>query len=317
MIPQDRIDQARSRIVKVVSPDVSLKRNGKGLTGLCPFHQERTPSFYVFLDSLSYHCFGCGAHGDAISYLMHTRRLDFHDAVAQLIGVNPKTQEPVRAPEAKMQSGRVTPSPSAYIADLWATATDDRLTELYLYSRGIRVRPRQLPWALRGTKACWCSETRTNRPAVLAALQGEDGAVCAIQRVWVNDRLLVEDGVAPEKGTRAVDLETGKKTLGSMGSAAVRLAEPGPILGLAEGVETAMAAAQLFSVPVWAACGASRLGSIRLPNCVRSVVIFGDSGAAGEASAEKACATYSRRGYGCQVEIPPDGDWCEYLVRTR
>jgi DNA primase len=116
--------------------------------------------------------------------------------------------------------------------------------------------------------------------------------------------LLIDAGVSPAKGTRATDLEAGKKTLGPMGAGAVRLAEPGQVLGIAEGVETALSAAQLFRCPVWAALGAHRLGSIFLPSSVKKVVIFGDLGPAGEKAAAAAVIAYRRRGYTAESVFP-------------
>ena len=75
---------ARSDIVSVVSRYVSLSRRGSGNLGLCPFHNEKTPSFHVSSDKQFFHCFGCGAGGDVISFVMKIENLDFPDAVAKL-----------------------------------------------------------------------------------------------------------------------------------------------------------------------------------------------------------------------------------------
>ncbi len=75
---------ARSDIVEVISTRVPLKRKGREYTAPCPFHDERTPSFYVSPTKQFYHCFGCGAHGTAISFLINYDRLEFLDAVEEL-----------------------------------------------------------------------------------------------------------------------------------------------------------------------------------------------------------------------------------------
>lgn len=75
---------ARSDIVEVVGARVPLKRKGREYAAPCPFHDERTPSFYVSPTKQFYHCFGCGAHGTAISFLMNYDRLEFLDAVEEL-----------------------------------------------------------------------------------------------------------------------------------------------------------------------------------------------------------------------------------------
>jgi DNA primase len=68
-------------IVDLISRHVPLKRAGTTFKGLCPFHDEKTPSFTVNKASRHYHCFGCGAHGDAVAFLMQHERLDFKQAL--------------------------------------------------------------------------------------------------------------------------------------------------------------------------------------------------------------------------------------------
>lgn len=75
---------ARTDIVEVINPRVPLKRQGKEYSARCPFHDERSPSFTVSPTKQFYHCFGCGAHGTAISFLMNYDRLEFLDAVDEL-----------------------------------------------------------------------------------------------------------------------------------------------------------------------------------------------------------------------------------------
>lgn len=78
-------------IEQVVSPYANLKRRGKTLVGLCPFHNEKTPSFTVYPESHSFYCFGCGAGGDVISFVRRMENLDYVEAVksvAQLAGVS-------------------------------------------------------------------------------------------------------------------------------------------------------------------------------------------------------------------------------------
>ena len=86
MIPRAFIDEVLNRvdIVNVISPSVTLKKTGSNLQGLCPFHQEKSPSFSVSETKQFYHCFGCGAHGTAISFLMEYAGLSFVDAIEEL-----------------------------------------------------------------------------------------------------------------------------------------------------------------------------------------------------------------------------------------
>ncbi|HRO26607.1 MAG TPA: DNA primase [Luteimonas sp.] len=75
---------ARTDIVEVIGARVPLKRQGREYSARCPFHDERSPSFTVSPTKQFYHCFGCGAHGTAISFLMNYDRLEFLDAVDEL-----------------------------------------------------------------------------------------------------------------------------------------------------------------------------------------------------------------------------------------
>lgn len=85
-IPASFIDDllTRTDIVEVIQARVPLKRAGREWTACCPFHDERTPSFTVSPVKQFYHCFGCGAHGSAIGFLMEYERLEFVDAVEEL-----------------------------------------------------------------------------------------------------------------------------------------------------------------------------------------------------------------------------------------
>src|SRR5438046_317303 len=86
MIPQPFIQDLLNRvdIVDVVGRYVQLKKGGANFMGLCPFHNEKSPSFTVSPTKQFYHCFGCGAHGTAISFLMEYSGFGFVDAVKDL-----------------------------------------------------------------------------------------------------------------------------------------------------------------------------------------------------------------------------------------
>ncbi len=88
MISQESIERvkAEASIVEVVSETVKLRRSGMYYSGLCPFHSERSPSFFVREQSNSYHCYGCGAYGNVISFVMASRAMTFPDAVELLAG---------------------------------------------------------------------------------------------------------------------------------------------------------------------------------------------------------------------------------------
>lgn len=85
-IPEDIVQRIKddSDIVAVISEYVSLKKSGKDLKGLCPFHQEKTPSFYVVPSKQFYHCFGCGKGGNVVNFIMEYERLEYPEALRHL-----------------------------------------------------------------------------------------------------------------------------------------------------------------------------------------------------------------------------------------
>ena len=102
-------DELRQRLslVDVISRRVSLVKKGQNYWGCCPFHNEKTPSFSVSEDKGFYHCFGCGEHGDIISFVMKSENVDFKTAISELAEMaglkmpefKQKTQEQIKAEE--------------------------------------------------------------------------------------------------------------------------------------------------------------------------------------------------------------------------
>ena len=87
-IPQSFIDDltARADIVELIGSRVELKKAGREYRACCPFHNEKTPSFWVSPQKQFYHCFGCGAHGTALGFLMEYDKLSFPEAIEELAG---------------------------------------------------------------------------------------------------------------------------------------------------------------------------------------------------------------------------------------
>ncbi|QDZ26556.1 DNA primase [Noviherbaspirillum sp. UKPF54] len=145
MIPQSFIQDLLNRvdIVDVVGRYVQLKKGGANFMGLCPFHNEKSPSFTVSPTKQFYHCFGCGAHGTAIGFLIEYSGLGFVDAVkdlAQNVGmVVPEQDRLLPAQRAEVQAK------SLALSDVMAKASDFYRQELrgaqnaiaYLKKRGL------------------------------------------------------------------------------------------------------------------------------------------------------------------------------------
>ena len=104
LIPQDFIDDliARADVVEVIGKRIQLKKAGREFKACCPFHDEKTPSFTVSPGKGFYHCFGCGAHGTAIGFLMEYEHMSFVEAIeslASIMGVDvprDETERPAR-----------------------------------------------------------------------------------------------------------------------------------------------------------------------------------------------------------------------------
>ncbi|TMQ70907.1 MAG: hypothetical protein E6K81_11490 [Candidatus Eisenbacteria bacterium] len=116
--------RAASDVVEVIGQTVQLKRVGRNWTGLCPFHNEKTPSFSVNPDRQFYHCFGCKAGGDVFRFVQETEKVEFLEAVELLsrrAGIPIPERRPgeraVRAPllealdQARARGARVSGGP--------------------------------------------------------------------------------------------------------------------------------------------------------------------------------------------------------------
>jgi DNA primase len=139
----DRVKQTAD-IVEVVSAHTDLRRQGARWVGLCPFHEERTPSFSVDAQEKLYHCFGCGVGGDVIKFVEEKDGLGFADAVellADRYGVELEREQEDPQAEARRQQRRrleqLLERVAAYYANyLWESAEADKARE-YLAERGL------------------------------------------------------------------------------------------------------------------------------------------------------------------------------------
>src|SRR5208337_4788500 len=141
----DKIEEVRSRadIVEIVGAHVRLRRAGRNFVGLCPFHNEKTPSFSVNAERGFFHCFGCGVGGSAFNFIMRVEGLTFPEAVRSLAKKYGVTlpEHDVSGPaagerEAMLEASKVAAEFFAHV--LWNT-TDGAMARDYLKSRGISI----------------------------------------------------------------------------------------------------------------------------------------------------------------------------------
>ncbi|MEC7372019.1 MAG: DNA primase [Pseudomonadota bacterium] len=142
-VPPEFIEDLRQRVPlsDIVGKRVKLVRKGNRYSGLCPFHSEKTPSFSVVDDQGFYHCFGCGVHGDAISFLRETDGLDFMEAVERLASMAGLTvprsapEDPQRTRQRKAALDILEETTKYFQAGL--KRDDGRVAARYLHGRGL------------------------------------------------------------------------------------------------------------------------------------------------------------------------------------
>ena len=144
-IPSQFIDEllARVDIVDVIDARVPLKKAGKNLHACCPFHNEKTPSFTVSPDKQFYHCFGCGAHGTAIGFLMEYEQLSFPEAVqelADLVGMTVPLQQNNSSSPAKQNLYELMDKVSRYYVHQLHNHTQRQRFVDYLKQRGLSAK---------------------------------------------------------------------------------------------------------------------------------------------------------------------------------
>jgi len=142
MIPQQFIEevQARTDIVDLISTYIPLKRTGRNFKALCPFHNEKTPSFFVSPQKQIFHCFGCGEGGGVIQFLMLFEKVSFIEAVeilAKRLGLEVPFQKKSLQDRLKTVLYELTEKASKFFLDELLTTPQGELARKYLLKRGI------------------------------------------------------------------------------------------------------------------------------------------------------------------------------------
>ena len=265
-------------------------RQNKGMC-CCPAHDDRTPSLSVTLGrkAILFHCFAGCSNAEVIAALdrQGVRSCDLFDSSGAMA--------------ADPQEKRAFNSNARRLWQL-ATAISDSPAEGYLAQRGVLRASDQLrylqrtPLGPRGAVQFL--------PAMLAAVTTDVGVI-AVHRTFLD----------PGSG-RLAGFERPKRALGSLGCGAVRLAPPAADrLGLAEGIESALSAMQLFGIPCWATLGNERFGLVALPESVRELHLFIDNDAGGELAAQRARKAFSASGRVIRSRAPGSAgfDWNDEL----
>jgi DNA primase len=143
-ISDDKLQELRDRVdlIAVVQRRVPLKKSGRDWKGLCPFHGEKTPSFYVVPDKKMFHCFGCGVSGDAIKFVMQLEGMSFREAVERLaadagVDLTPPDPEEARRSQRRAQLAEVNEKACTFYERVLWEHPKGEIAREHLRNRGI------------------------------------------------------------------------------------------------------------------------------------------------------------------------------------
>lgn len=287
-VSRELAEQVRARIslVDLVGGRVALKRAGREMRGCYPFHNEKTPSFYVIERKGFFHCFGCGAHGSAIDFRMRLDRLDFASAVRTLAAEAGLVDgsSPIRRAALSADVPRVSPAEiederardADRAASIWRDAVPGAGTPVETYLRG-RAIALPVPPTLRFAASLpyWTNGPGKQPvkvgefPAMVAAIQGPGGKIVGLHRTYLS---VEADGSVRKLALVGPDGDpfAAKKMLGQAMGGAVRFAKAGATLAIAEGIETALSVLQVFpEIPVWAVLSLGAMAGAGDPKALR------------------------------------------------
>lgn len=337
-------DEIRRRIdiLALVGAHASLKKSGRYYKGLCPFHQEKTPSFHVDPERGLFHCFGCGAGGDIFDFVMRTGGLSFMEAAQELArraGVRLETSpEAARRASEREQILRALDGARVYFRAMMATRGEK--ARAYLTRRGVTAEVASrfhLGYAPPGWDGLLVAlQGKGYTPAVLeqaglvAAKQGGDGYYDVFRDRLIFPILDLQERVVAFGGRALDDAEprylnskdtpafSKGRVLYALGSAREAIRERGEIL-VVEGYMDALACHQFGFHNAVASLGtaltADQVAILR--RFAPRVVLVYDSDRAGEAATERGLSLCEEADLWARVVVLPDGEDPDSYLRTR
>lgn len=304
--------KARKNLSDVLGRHTKLRKRGRELVGLCPFHPEKSPSFEVNDAKGVFYCHGCGAFGDHVTVLRLLDGMDFTRAIEALSGdrfptVAPEDRAKAMAEDAKARAESI--SDARY---MWGKCLPIRGTRGELYLRETRGLTLEFPSSVRFGMVPTSRDDNGNwkrpLPAVVFAVTDGAGAVVGLQRVFLTD-----DGRQKRWGKRS------KLSLGRPRGGAVRLSSVGEIV-ICEGPEDGLSLAQeLPHRAVWVALGTAMMPEIEIPPSAKLVTVAGQNDKPGRAAVDVALERFRELGITAHSMFPPDGfkDWNDALREIR
>jgi putative DNA primase/helicase len=282
---------------EIIATALGGRKVGSGWTARCPVHDDRTPSLSIRDASdgkVLVRCHaGCGQ--EQVISILRSRGLWTS---------NGPRSHPTQRPDVQHKPDHDDAKRTAIALAIWqdTAPASNTVVESYLASRGLHL---PMISALRfhaGLKhpsgGIW--------PVMVALVtKGADGTPLAIHRTF-----LARDGAGK------APVEPAKMMLGPCHRGAVRLAEPGEVLMVGEGIETSLAVMQATGHPAWAALSTSGLRSLDLPADVREVIVLADGDEAGELAARHCAWRWKRQARRVRIARPPQGmDFNDLVVR--
>lgn len=313
------VDEAKQRydisaIVARTRKVTNAGRNEK--RALCAFHDERTPSMHLNDAKGTFHCFGCGASGDLVTYVMQTEKLGFMDAMrwlgaASLPGVDPAARAKAAAEDEADRQRAIDRAQAVWNSAQPAAGTP---AEVYLSSRGITMPiPHTIKFAM--TPAWYDDETGEcgpHLPALVGAVVDGAEQLIGLQRIFLADG-----------GRSKARMEKPKRSLGRVKGGALRLNSDIDTvhseLIVTEGPEDGLSLAQELDREVWVTLGTALMPHVEYPARVTSIIVAGQNDAPGRQAVEKASEELAERGFDVSAMWPRDGfkDWNDQLRGIR
>jgi putative DNA primase/helicase len=276
------------RTAETIARALGGRKNGAGWTARCPAHDDRRPSLSIRSaddGKILVHCHaGCGQFAVVAALKAGGLWTEQSRPFCSLSRFKPRPV--VELDQAERRKAALA---------IWEAATPAQgtLVETYLAARGILIPP---PPSLRFHPGLKHPSGGRWPAMVVLVTNGRDGTPLAVHRTYL----------APE-GAGKAPVQPQKMMLGPCRGGVVRLAEPGDVLTVGEGIETCLAAMQATGHAAWAALSTSGLRSLDLPNEVRDVVVLADGDEAGEAAARDCALRWKREGRRVRIARPPLG----------
>jgi len=315
------LDAIRDRVsvVDLVAQHVDLKDGGGGRhVGLCPFHDEATPSFTVWPDHFK--CFGCGARGDVVEAAMRLGKLSFLATVDRLrrdAGIEHALTAEERRQLERQRQDRERRAAEQAAARLRVAKGIIRACRpaagsgvaTYIGARHLPFPPLARDLLFHPALEQWEPDPQNPKkiiavarwPAMVAIVRNEDGDIVGIHRTYLTSNCMAK---AP--------IDRPKRMLGDCAGGAVRLGPPSPKMGTTEGIETGIGFQSEYGVSTWCGLNTSGLAAMELPDLpMGAEVITGadnDANGAGERAARKAIERWTAEGRRPRLIMPEEAD---------